>query len=321
MTHRVVFTDHTFDDLDLERETLGPDVELVDGEATDEPLEALVTEADGLIVMYDEIDEDLIDSMNDCVVISRTGIGVDNVDVSAATDRGIYVTNVPDYCIPEVSDHVMALMLALQRKIVDYANDTRAGEWDVMAGREMHRLEGQTIGLVAFGNIARAVAGKAAAFGMDVLAHDPYLEPADIRDGGAEPVERLDTLLATADVVSVHTPLTPETRGMIDAEAFETMKDGAFVINAARGGIIDEAALAAALEAGQVAGAGIDTLESEPPAPDNPLVTDDRVILTPHAAWNSAESMLELREKAARNVREALEGEVPTYLFNRDVIE
>ena len=321
MSHRVVFTDHTFDDLDLERETLGPDVELVDGEAADEPLEALVADADGLIVMYDEIDGALIDSMDDCVVISRTGIGVDNVDVSAATERGIYVTNVPDYCIPEVSDHVMALMLALQRKIVDYADDTRAGEWDVMAGRQMHRLEGQTIGLVAFGNIARAVAGKAAAFGMDVIAHDPYLEPADVRDGGAEPVESLDDLLAEADVVSVHTPLTPETRGMIGTEAFETMKDGAFVINAARGGIIDEAALAAAIESGDVAGAGIDTLESEPPEPDNPLVTDDRVILTPHAAWNSAESMLELREKAARNVREALEGAVPTYLFNRDVIE
>lgn len=322
MTYRVVFTDHTFDDLDIEREILADvDAEVIDGERSDGDNESLVAGADALLVMFDQVDESLMDAMPDCRVISRTGIGVDNVDVEAATERGIYVTNVPDYCIPEVSDHALALMLGLARKIVEYDDQVGGGEWDVAEGRLMHRLETQTLGLVAFGNIARAVCEKAKGFGMDVIAHDPYLSDEEIREGGAEPVTELDDLLGRADFVSVHTPLTPETEGMIGADAFETMKDSAFVVNVARGGIVDEAALADALDAYEIAGAGIDVLADEPPTEDNPLLGHDRAILTPHAAWHSAESVVELREKAARNVSDALSGETPTYLVNTELVE
>ena len=322
MAHRVVFSDHTFDDLSIERDILSAvDAEVVDGEATDEPLESLVEGADALLVMFDQVDASVMDAMPDCRVVSRTGIGLDNVDVEAATERGIYVTNVPDYCIEEVSDHAMALYLALARKVVEYDDAVHGGEWDVAAGRTMHRLAEQTVGLVAFGNIARAVCEKAKGFGMDVLAHDPYLSAEEIREGGAEPVEELDELLAASDVVSVHTPLTPETEGMIGADAFQTMQETAFVVNVARGGIIDEPALAEALDAGEIAGAGIDVLADEPPGEDHPLVGNDRTILTPHAAWHSAESVVELREKAARNVLDALTSEVPTYLVNTELVE
>ncbi|MGM0591446.1 MAG: C-terminal binding protein [Halobacteriota archaeon] len=322
MSFEVVFTDHTFDDLHIEEEILSEvGAEVIDATKSDESIESLAASADGLIVMYEEIGADLIGEMDDCKVISRTGIGFDNVDLDAATERNIYVTNVPDYCISEVSDHTIALMLALKRNVVAYDRDTRQGGWDLGAGDEMRRLSEQSIGLLAFGNIAKEVGRKAAAFGMEVLAHDPYLSAEDIREAGATPVEDLDKVLERADVLSVHPPLTPETRGMISTDEFEQMKDSAIVLNVARGGIIDEDALVEALDAGEIAGAGLDVIEDEPPEEDDPLVQNDRVILTPHAAWNSTESMIELREKAARNVRDALAGEAPKYVVNRSLLE
>jgi D-3-phosphoglycerate dehydrogenase len=324
MTNRVVITDHTFESLDIEQEVLDEvdgGVELVDGEAHDGSLQELVADADAVIVMYEEISADVVDAMSDCRIISRTGIGLDNVDIGAATERGIMVTNVPDYCIDEVSTHTMALLLALKRNVVFYDRQTDAGEWDVAAGPTMHRLQNQTLGLVAFGRTAQEVGRKAAAFGMDVLAWDPYLDDDEIRDAGGEPIDDLADVLNRADVLSVHTPLNEETRGMIGAEEFERLSDEAVVLNVARGGIIDEEELADALDAGEIAGAGIDVLTEEPPAADHPLVGRDDVVLTPHAAWNSVESMEELRRKSAENVRAALEGDVPTYLVNDDVLD
>lgn len=322
MSYRVVVTDHTFESLDIERGVLDEvddDVELVDGEAHDGPLEDLVEGADALIVMYAEISADVIDAMPDCRVIARTGIGVDNVDVETASERGIMVTNVPDYCIDEVSTHTLALTLALQRNIVFYNDQTNGGEWDVAAGKEMHRLSEQTFGLVAFGRTAREVGRKAAVFGMEVLAWDPYLDDEEVRQAGAEPIDDLDEILDRADVLSVHTPLNEETRGMIGTEQFGRLDDEAVVLNVARGGIIDEEELATALDAGEITGAGIDVLTEEPPSADHPLVGRDDVVLTPHAAWNSVESMEELRQKAAGNVRSVLDGEEPTYLVNEDL--
>ena len=322
MPHRVVFTDHTFDTLDVERDIFADmDVELVDGERTDEPLSELVPDADALLVMYDKIDAELIDAMEHCRVISRTGIGVDNVDVEAATERGIFVTNVPDYCIPEVADHTLALALALERKIVDYDRSVRDGEWDVFQGRPMHRLTEQTWGLVGFGNIAQAVASRAAALGMEQVAYDEYLDDEEISQHGARPVDSLTQVLETADVVSVHVPLTPETEGLIGESQLRSMRETAYLINCARGGIVDEHALADAIASGGIAGAGLDVLSEEPPASDHPLRGESRVIITPHAAFNSEESVVELREKAARNVRDALVGETPTYLVNDQLRE
>jgi len=321
MRDTVVFTDHTFDDLDIEREILDEvDADLIDAETREEPLADLLPDADAVIVMYEAVDADLLDLMPDCRVVSRTGIGFDNVDLDAATERGVYVTNVPDYCIPEVSDHTMALLLALARKVVDYDDRVTAGEWDEHAGRTMHRLAGQTFGLIAYGDIARAVGEKAAALGMDVIAHDPYVDPADVASG-VTLVDDLSDLLAEADAVSIHSPLTPETEGLIGADELAGMKETAFLLNTARGGIVDEDALAAAVREGAIAGAGLDVLAEEPPADDSPLLDLDDVILTPHAAYNSAESVVELREKAARNVARTLAGDVPDYLVNEGVLD
>lgn len=320
MDYQVVFTDHTFENLDIEREILEPaGVEVIDGETRGESLDDLLDGADGVIVMYEDIDAERMDRMPDCRIISRTGIGVDNVDLDAATERGIHVTNVPDYCIPEVSDHTIALLLGLERKVVEYDRRVKGGEWDVTAGRTMHRIPGRTLGLVAFGDIARAVCEKATAFGVDVITFDPYLSEDDVAGTRATLVDDLETLLEQSDYVSVHTPLTPETEGMIGDEEFARMKESAFVLNPARGGIIDEPALVDALEGGEIAGAALDVLAEEPPEPDDRLLQLDQVILTPHAAWNSAESVVELRKKAARNVRTTLEGDSSEYLVNEEV--
>ena len=322
MSHRVLFADHTFEDLAIERGILEPlGATVVDGEASDEPLADLVADVDALLVMFADVDADVIDRMERCAVISRTGIGVDNVDVEAATERGIYVTNVPDYCFDEVADHTLAMALAHARNLFAYDRSIRAGEWDVGVGREMHRLAEQTFGLVAFGNIARNVATRAAAFGMDVLVFDPYVPAEEIEAAGYGAVDDLHDLLGRSDVVSLHAPLTPETEGLLDAEAFAAMRETAIVVNAARGGLVDEDALLAALDAGEIAGAALDVRETEPPGADDPLVAHDRVVQTPHAAWLSAESVVELREKAAHNVRAALEGEVPAYVVNEAVLE
>ncbi|WP_049937632.1 C-terminal binding protein [Haloplanus natans] len=324
MRHTVVFTDHTFADLDIERAILDEvDAELVDAETRDDPLETVLADADpdGVIVMYADVDADLLDLMPNCRVVSRTGIGFDNVDLDAATERGVYVTNVPDYCIPEVSDHTIALLLALARKVVDYNDRVEAGEWDVTAGRTMRRLDGGTLGLIAYGDIARAVGEKARALGMDVLAHDPYLDETDVAGEAVTLVDDRDDLLAESDAVSIHAPLTPATEGLIGPDELARMKETAFLLNTARGGIVDEDALADAIRVGEIAGAGLDVLAEEPPDDDSPLLDLDDVILTPHAAYNSAESVVELREKAARNVAAALVGEVPPSVVNEAVLD
>lgn len=323
--YRVVYTDNPKGELGIEREILaGVDAELVNAEEAEAPVEELIRDADGVIVSQLAFGRELIETLDGCRVISRTGIGFDNVDLDAATERGIYVTNVPDYCIPEVSDHVLALILALQRRITAFDRDLRADGWDAAraAGLEMHRIDGhQTLGLVAFGRIARAVAGKAAALGFEVLAFDPYLDAEAIRDGGAEPVDDLDDLLDRSDVVSVHTPLTPETEGMIGARELDLLGESGYIINAARGGVIDETALVTAVREGRIAGAGLDVYADEPFSPDNPLADLDEVVLTPHVAFRSVESERQQRETIAWNVRTVLEGEVPDSVVNPAVLE
>jgi len=322
MSFRIVYSDHLFESLDFERRMFEViDGEPIDGEATDEPLRKLVGDADALVVMYHPVDADLMDLMPKCRVINRSGIGVDNIDLDAATERGIYVTNIPDYCIQEVSDHAMAMILALQRKIVFYNSHMKGGNRNPNDGWIMHRVENQTLGLVGFGNIARAVCGKAPAFGMKVIAYDPYLTHGQIQRGGAEPVNNLDELLMNSDVVSVHTPLTLDTRGLIGARELSMMKETAFIINVARGGIIDEEALLVALDEGRIVGAGLDVFASEPIDPGDPLVGHERVICTPHIAWNSVESEAERRRKSAEEVIQALQGKVPRYLINKDILE
>ena len=273
---------------------------------------AVARDADALLVCYAKLPGDLIRELTRCKVIGRTGLGVDNIDHAAARERKITVTYVPDYCMDEVSDHAMALLLALARKVA-YANSlVQGGRWEMAAVAPIHRLKDRTLGLVGFGNIPRALAPKAQAFGLRVLAHDPFVGRDVFASRRVEGVG-LDELLATSDFVSVHAPLTPQTRGLIDASALAKMKPGAFIINTARGPLIDEKALIAALDSGRIGGAALDVLETEPPPKDSALIGRPNVVLTPHTAFYSVEALEELQIKCATDVARVLSGRAPVY--------
>lgn len=314
----VAVTDHVFAHLDEERKMLaeeGHELRFEGNAVTPAEVAAAVSGADAVLNCYTRIPTEVISGLAGCRIIARCGIGLDTIDVPVATEAGIVVTNVPDYCIDEVSDHALALTMALGRGVVRLDRAVRAGTWNPMEAAPLHRLRGRTLGLVGFGRIARALTAKASAVGFRVMASDPFLGDDAIRDGGAEPAE-LATLLAGSDVVSLHAPLTAETRHLIGPAELETMPDGAVLVNTSRGGLVDLDALRHALASGHLGGAALDVLESEPPAPDDPLLARDDVIVTPHAGFYSEESAAELRRKATEQVIEALAGRVPPYAVN-----
>jgi D-3-phosphoglycerate dehydrogenase / 2-oxoglutarate reductase len=314
---RVAVADSVFPNLDPAREVLagiGAELQLAAAPTPDAILDVART-ADALLVTYAKITADMIGQMTRCRIISRFGIGVDNVDLEAASSRGIFVTKVPDYCIDEVSDHAMALLLAAVRKIPMSNAQVHGGEWRMPAVVPIHRLRGRVLGLVGFGRIPQLVAPKARAFGLHVLAYDPYA-PDDAFESAD--VARVDfpSLLRMSDYVSVHTPLVPETRGLFNADAFRQMKPTSYLINTARGPIVDEAALAAALDAKQIAGAAVDVMTQEPPT-GSPLVGRPDVIITPHTSFYSEESLVELQTKAAQEVARVLTGDSPRNPVNQ----
>jgi D-3-phosphoglycerate dehydrogenase len=247
----------------------------------------------------------------DLAVIGRSGIGVDNVDLEAAAEADVPVVHVPDYCIDEVSTNALALLLACVRNVTRYDRSTRAGEWDWRVGQPMHRLRGQTLGMVAFGDIARRTARKLEGFGLDLLAYDPYVPEKVFTDYAVESVS-FERLVAAADHLSIHAPLTAETRGLIDASVFESLPSHGVIVNHGRGPIVEEAALLSALEAGEIAAAGLDVLAEEPPS-DPAILEHDRTAVTPHSAWYSEESMQELVETVATDVVRVLDGEQPVH--------
>ncbi|HLQ64816.1 MAG TPA: C-terminal binding protein [bacterium] len=310
----VVVTDSVFPSLDIERSVLGAvGAHLMTLQATreDELLEA-VEDADGLLVCYAPVTQRVIERASRCRVIARYGIGVDNVDLQAAAARGIVVTNVPDYCIEEVSDHALALILACARRIVHLDRLVHTGRWDPKDALPIRRLQGQVLGLVGFGKIPRRVAAKAAGVGLLPVTFDPFVDAATCAAHGAKKVD-LSTLLTEADFVSVHAPLTAQTRGLIGDAELRRMKPTAFLINTARGPVVREAALVKALQAGWIAGAALDVVETEPLPPTHPLMTLPQVLLTPHVAFYSQESMQELQRKAAEEVARVLTGHAPHY--------
>ncbi len=313
----VLVTDYVFPSLEIERAVLqAAGAELVAMQAGSEAeLVEAVSGVDGLLVCYAPVTRRVIQRAERCRVIARYGIGVDNVDIAAATERGIVVTNVPDYCIEEVSDHALALLLACARKVAVLDRRVRAGRWEARDAVPIRRLRGQVLGLVGFGKIPRLLAAKARALGLTVLAYDPYLDAATCEAHGARKVE-LAELLAQADFVSVHAPLTPQTRGLIGEAELRRMKPTAYLINTARGPIVHEAALLRALQEGWIAGAALDVLESEPPGAAHPLLQAPQVILTPHVAFYSEESLQELQRKAAEEVARVLAGQPPRYPVN-----
>jgi D-3-phosphoglycerate dehydrogenase len=290
---------------------LDPDLRMAKSPSAEDIL-SVARDADAVIVCYAKLPGDLIRALARCKVIGRTGLGVDNIDLPAAAERGIVVTYVPDYCMREVSDHAMALLLALVRKVTFSNKLVQSGRWEMAAVAPIHRIDGRVLGLVGFGNIPRAVVPKAKAFGLRVVAHDPFVQPGLFKTAGVEAVS-LDQLLAMSDFVSVHAPLTPQTRGLINAEVLGKMKKGALLVNTARGPLVDEAALIAALDTGQLGGAALDVVATEPLPKDSPLLGRDNVILTPHTAFYSVEALVELQTKCAIDVARVLSGEKPVY--------
>jgi D-3-phosphoglycerate dehydrogenase len=307
----VAVADSVFPNLDVAREVLrsiGADLQLAP-QPTPEAILNVAAPADALLVTYAKITADMIRQMTRCRIISRFGIGVDNVDLDAATAAGIVVTKVPDYCIDEVSDHAMALLLAVARKIPTSNAQVHGGRWEMKSVVPIHRLRGRILGLVGFGRIPRLVVPKAKAFGLRVIVHDPLVDAEAFARERVDQVD-FDELLAQSDYVSIHTPLLPETRHLFNADAFGRMKPGAYLINTARGPIVDEQALARALDAGQLAGAALDVMPQEPPV-GSPLLGRENVIITPHTSFYSEESLLELQRKAAEEVAAVLTGKPP----------
>lgn len=269
-------------------------------------------DADGVLVTYAKLPGELLRQLQRCKVIGRFGLGVDNIDIKAAAAQNIVVTYVPDYCLREVSDHAMALVLALARKVPFSNSLVQQGRWEMPAVVPIRRLEGQILGLVGLGNIPRRVVPKAKAFGFKVIAHDPFIAAAVAQELGVELVS-FERLLEISDFISVHAPLTSQTRSLFNADAFKRMKKGAYVVNTARGPLVDEAALAAALDAGHLGGAALDVVAVEPLSKDSPLLGRPNVIVTPHTAFYSVEALEELQTKCATDVARVLSGEKPIY--------
>lgn len=276
---------------------------------TEEALEA-VSKADALMVALEEVRAHLIDRMERCRIISRLGTGLDTIDIEAATQRGILVTYVPDYSIDEVSTHAITLLLAQARRLPALLNLTRQGRWNGSAVGPIQRLKDQTLGVVGFGRIGQAAAAKGRGLGLEVIVHDPYLENQVIEAAGFRAVA-WETLLRDSDYISLHTPLTETTRHLINAEALALMKPAAYLINTARGPLIDEDALLKAVQAGQIAGAALDVLAAEPPPADHPLLHEEKIIVTPHFAFYSEAARYDLRMRGAEEVVRALTGVSP----------
>lgn len=248
--------------------------------------------------------------------VARYGVGVDNIDIAAATARGILVTNVPDYCVDEVSDQALAMALDLARRTTGLDRAMRAGKWAPQAAGPIYRLRGRTFGILGLGRIGTASATKAAAFGFRVIATDPHLTPAQATQRGAQLVD-LPTLLAESDIISLHAPLTPVTHHIINATTLGQMKPSAYLVNTARGPLVDNDDLVAALRAGRIAGAGLDVQEGEPLPTSHPLFSLDNVLLAPHVAFYAEESLVDLQRRCAEEVVRVLAGEPPRNPVNR----
>jgi len=310
----IAVTDSAFPSLDVAVAALqrvDPEIRMAKSAAAEDIL-AVARDADAVLVTYAKLPGDLLRQLKRCKVIGRFGLGVDNIDIAAATELGITVTYVPDYCMQEVSDHAMALLLALVRKVPLSNELVQAGRWEMPAVVPIHRLAGRVLGVVGFGNIARALTPKAKAFGLSVVAHDPYLAPEVFTRAGVEGVS-FARLLEVADFVSIHAPLQPATRGLFNREAFGRMKKGAILVNTARGPLVDEPALVEALDSGHLGGAALDVVAVEPLTSQSPLLGRDNVILSPHTSFYSVEALHELQSKCAADVARVLSGEKPVY--------
>lgn len=322
MPYRVLITDYEWPTLNIELNVLkkaGAEM-IVPKTGSEEELVSLAPQADAILVNWNRCTGKVIAAAEKCIIITRYGVGVDNIDIAEATKRGIIVCNVPDYCMDEVSNEAMAMLLAGARRLFSYDRAVRSKVWSAKGGYPFPRLQGLTLGIIGFGRIGKTVAPKAQAFGLHVLACDPYIDPKEITSRGCVPAD-LETLLKESDFVTIHTPLNPETKGMITEQRLRLMKKTAWLINTARGPIVDIPALYKVMKEGHLAGAGLDVLPQEPPDWSDPIFTLSNIIFTPHSAFYSEGSLEELLTKASTRVAEALGGQTPSAIVNAEVLK
>jgi D-3-phosphoglycerate dehydrogenase len=311
---KIVLTDQVFPTVDVEREIFsrsGGDLDIL-SDSSPETIRTQAADADAILTTYAAIDADTVAALKRCKVIARYGIGVDNIDLEAARAAGVTVTNVPDYCVEEVADHTMALLLAVWRKIVTGNQVVREDGWGIAQLRPVRRLRGRQLGMIGFGHIGRAVAARATTFGLELRVFDPYIDDTALAGTGVTRIEDLDDLLSTSDIVTIHAPLTSATKGLIDSAAIDQMKEGAVLINTSRGPIVDTKSVAVALSQGKLSGAGLDVFDEEPPDA-SVLSSLDTLVATPHAAFYSDEAIAESQTKAASSIVTVLDGGEPDY--------
>lgn len=318
---KVVITDYEYETLNWEEEALSKiGAEFVKCQCqTEQELIEATCDADAVLVQYAHITRNVMAQMKKCRTIVRYGVGLDCIDLNAATDHGIMVANVPDYGLEDIADHAIALMLTLARKITQLNQAVHKGLWDYKLAKPLFRLRGKTLGLIGFGRIARMTADKAKAFGMDVLAFDPYVDKTTAESYQVKLAD-FDTVLSSADILSLHVPVTDQTVHLMNEEALDRMKNNCILVNTARGALVDEAALINALENGKIAGAGLDVSEEEPINPENKLLTMTNVVITPHSAWYTEEAQQSLQQQAAQEIVRALTGERLLNLANPAVL-
>lgn len=315
---KAVITDYQYENIDQERSIIcGAGFELEEFQVKEaDKLIGLIDDADAVITQYSDINADVISHLKHCKMIIKYGIGVNNIDVEAATKKGIYVCNVPDYGIEEVSNHAVSMILSLSKKLPTITGALRNGDWGYSSIVPLYRFSESTVGLAGFGRIPQLVAKKLSGFGVRILAYDPYINEAAAKEFSVESVD-FETLCRESDYISVHCPLTKDTEHMFNAKSFALMKPHAVIVNTARGPIICENDLIEALKKGIIAGAGLDVFESEPVAQENPLLHMDNVIATPHCAWYSLQSIDALQRKVAEEVVNVLKGNKPFNCVNR----
>ncbi len=315
---KVVVTDYCFKSLDNEKRIIsdvGAKFSAYNCKTNEEVIEC-AKGADILMVQYYEMTADIIETLDNCELIVRYGIGINNIDLDAANRKGILVANVPDYAIEEVSDHTVTLMFSLIRKLPRITESIKEGDWDFKISSPIQRVKGQTLGLVGYGRIPRLLNHKVKNFGFNVLVYDPFIEPEDVDEDGVEIVD-LDTLITRSDIISLHAPLTGATRHMFNIDVFEKMKDSAYLINTSRGSLINDDDLIEAIEKGLIAGAAIDVSETEPLSADSKLRRFNNVIVTPHMAWYSERALELLQIKAAECAAKYIKGELPDSVINK----
>lgn len=319
--YKVVITDREYENIDNEKRILSQlDADLYDYQYKDkDKILEVAKDADALIIQYAKMPRDLIEQLDKCKIIARYATGFDGIDLEAATEKGIYVCNVNDYCREEVATHTLALLMEMSRRVSKYNQWTHDGNWFSMPGKQ-HSLRNQVIGVISFGRIARSFIDRVKPLCDNIWVYDAFADPEAMRAYGVEP-KSFEEICENADYISMHCPLTDDTYHMFNKEVFKKMKNTAVIINVARGPVVSQEDLLWALENKEIGGAALDVLEQEPPEKDNPLFQYDNVIITPHTAWYSVEAQAVLQSTPAEEVVRVLNGEVPLNVVNKDILK